>query len=172
MKRVGILLTALVVLSGCQTSNSTLVYECNIDQSINQISRDRNGFFAFPTAAPTVKVFSYNGAFNIRDFEAGEYAGYKLEKSQQQQQIKTVKDFKVIVNKGDYYHDSGKIIEIFSPKQKTISLFLIDQKTGKTDSLQFLTDCEKKYIEIKNRPQHDDHGSSPEYDKNNPVVNG
>ncbi|HGN1705441.1 TPA: hypothetical protein ACKRTE_001282 [Providencia rettgeri] len=163
MKRIVMIFAVTIILAGCQTPNSTLVYDCNIDQSINQISRDRNGAFTFPTAAPRAKVYFFNDVINIRDFEIGEYAGFSLAKSQQQRQVDSIKDFNVVINKGDYYHDDGHIIEIVSPKQKTISLFLVNRETGKTDSLQFLNECEKNYVVIKSKAHDHEHDNKKEH---------
>ncbi|MGG4662030.1 hypothetical protein [Providencia vermicola] len=163
MKKIGFLLTAIMVLVGCQAPNSTLVYTCDIDQSINQISHDRNGSFTFPTAAPIAKVFFFNDVINIRDFVIGEYAGFPLNKSKEHRRVESIKDFNVMINKGDYYHDDGHIIEIVSPKNNTISLFLIDSQTGKTNSLQFLTDCKKEYVVLKPRGHNHEHDDKKEH---------
>ncbi|EPL9569602.1 hypothetical protein MMK73_001667 [Providencia rettgeri] len=163
MRKIGFLFATVMVLVGCQAPNSTLVYTCDIDQSINQISHERNGSFTFPTAAPIAKVFFFNDVINIRDFEVGEYAGFPLNESKEQHRVESIKDFNVVINKGDYYHDDGHIVEIVSPKQKTISLFLIDRLTGKTNSLQFLTDCKKEYVVLKSRGHDHEHNFKKEH---------
>ncbi|WP_369311880.1 hypothetical protein [Providencia rettgeri] len=157
MKKTGILLAAVMVLVGCQAPNSTLVYDCNIDQSINQISRDRNGYLTFETAAPKARVYMIDNSINIFDFEYGEYKGYELEKSEVTRKILTIKDFDVTLNKGDFFHEDPRIVEIVSPSRKTITLFWLNYKTGMTKSVQFLTQCEKKYIVLPEyRSSHSD----------------
>lgn len=170
MKKIGFLLATVMVLVGCQAPNSTLVYDCDIDQSINQISRDRNGNLTFETAAPKARVYMFDNSINILDFELGEYKGYQLEKSDVTRKITTIKDFDVTLNKGDFFHEDQRIVEIISPSQKTIAVFWLNYKTGRTKSVQFLTQCEKKYIVVPERRGHSsDDGHTHDNKKDNPL---
>ena len=164
MKGIGFLLVPVLFLSGCQHNHSERAFNCTIDPSFNQISKNRGGFFTFPTSKTQAKVYLIDNTLYILGFEQGDYTGYRLAENQQQKQIKSIKDFSVILNHGDLYHDDGRSIETFSPKQKTVGFYYVEPSTGKVNSIQFLTECQKDSIELDDHNHNHDghnHGRHP-----------
>lgn len=143
MKKIGILLLASLILAGCSTSSQVKEYTCQVDQSYNHITIERNGKFFFPTGASKVQIFFNNNQINVVDFVGYEYMSYPLVKSTEQQRVEKIKDFNVVINKGDFYSDVNGMLEIYSPSQKTIGLYYLAPSTSKLNSIQFLTECER-----------------------------
>ncbi len=143
MKKIGVVLIAILFLSGCHASYSDRAFDCQINTSFNDISRERNGLFVFSTSAIKTRVYLIDNTLYIIDFERGEYTGYKMTENKQFQQVDSVKDFKVMINEGDLYYDDGRAIEMLSSDQKTIGFYYVEPSTGKIDSIQFLTQCQR-----------------------------
>ena len=165
MKRIGMLLVSTFLLSGCNLIHSERAFDCSIDQSFNEISRDRNGLFTFPTAATTARVYLIDNTLHIMKFDGGDYTGYTMAKNEQQRQVESIKDFKVMINKGDLYYDDGRAIEVFSPEQNIVGFYYVDPSTGKADSIQYLTECQRRETELELH-SHKDHNHSHDDDHN------
>lgn len=161
MKRIGMLLVSVLLLSGCNLIHSERAFDCTIDQSLNEISRDRNGQFTFPTAATTARVYLIDNTLHIMSFDGGDYTGYTMAKNDQPRQIENIKDFKVMINKDDLYYDDGRAIETFSSGQSTVGFYYVDPATGKADSIQYLTECQRRETELELH-SHKDHNHDDE----------
>ncbi|QCJ69376.1 hypothetical protein C9446_05560 [Providencia heimbachae] len=157
MKKTGFVLITTLLLSGCHIVHPELnAFDCNIDKSFNDITRERGGLFAFPLSSTQARVYVIDKTIHIMKFERGDYTGYQMTRNERNRQIESIKDFKVTLNEGDFYYDDGRAIEVLSSDKKTIGFYYVEPSTGKVNSIQFLTECARSEAGLKEL-SHADH---------------
>ncbi|MGG4608512.1 hypothetical protein [Providencia sp. Me31A] len=142
-----IVAVSVVFMFACKDGNSEYIegnYICQIGSLFNAISHDRKGDFTFPFGARSTEVSIKNNAMMVSGMDIGSYVGHTMTQQHNKKKITSIKDVNVQIDVGDFLYDDGMSIEVFSPKNKKVSLYSVDVFSKKTTSMQLLSNCKTK----------------------------